>query len=179
MTSRQNDPFDYLLSAPFDAETTFARCPNARRTLDGGVFVSHAGRDLERVRSEVEPVLSERDHMARYFLHDRRSGAPDSYVELVHAALVLCPIFLLAASYNSVKHRWVIAEVTWAVRNRRPIIVCILDDVPMADVDSMLVPADGSMAEQAEAIIEFVGGGEAAASQLNAALARFPPPPAS
>lgn len=84
------------------------RYPNARR-LQGGLFISHAGKDYERISQDlVMPFIHDR-FAPRYFFHNRGSGGAEHYVELVRAALEYCDKFLVVVSRNSVEHPWVTA----------------------------------------------------------------------
>jgi hypothetical protein len=130
---------EYLANTEFTPDVAEERFPNARRQLEKGLFVSHAGRDLERIRQDLMPVIYERFAPERFFLHSRGSGGADSYVQLVQAALHYCDKFMVVVSQYSVDHEWVAAEVGWAVRRERPILSCLFDDSDPGKINPALV----------------------------------------
>jgi hypothetical protein len=103
--------------------------PNARGGLDGGLFISHSGRDLARIRRDVLPVVDEL-YDTRVFLHSQGSGGSDAYKSLVELALHFCPQFLLVISQHAAGSAWVAAEVEWALARHRAIACCRFDDTP-------------------------------------------------
>lgn len=121
-------PGEYLLRKEFRPKVAEKRFPNAKRHLEKGLFVSHAGRDLERIRQDLVPAIYERFAPERFFLHSRGSGGADAYVQLVQAALHYCDKFMVVVSQHSVDHVWVASEVGWAFRRKRPIVSCLFDD---------------------------------------------------
>src|SRR5689334_21890458 len=118
----------FLEHPDFNPEVIERVYPNARRVLKGGVFVSHSGLDYLRVREQIVfPVVAPRFGNA-LFLHNRGTGAAESYRDIIQAALCYCDYFLLTVSQNSVINAWVRAEVWWATSRRRPIVACLLDE---------------------------------------------------
>jgi TIR domain len=108
-----------------DLEAINREFPNARK-LSGGLFVSHSGRDFQRILGEVDPALKR--FQPAVFLHNRGSGGSSRYKRLVQAALYYCPYFLVVISENSVQHDWVTAEVDWAFKHGRAIMLCLFDN---------------------------------------------------
>jgi len=61
------EPTRYLRGASFNPELVETRYPNARRNMQGGLFISHAGEDYGRIQRDlVAPVIHERFAPARY-----------------------------------------------------------------------------------------------------------------
>jgi hypothetical protein len=122
----------------FDLNEIERRFPNARRNLQGGLFISHSGRDFDRILNDmISPVIYER-FGPRYFLHNKESGGAEAYVQLVQAALYYCPYFIVVVSTNSVGHEWVHAEVDWALQHRAILGQCLFDDSDISRVHPAL-----------------------------------------
>jgi hypothetical protein len=112
-----------------DLDSVGRRYPNARRHLEGSVFVSHSGRDWGRVRTEIKPVTD--DRWRDSFVHNRASGGSAQYKEIVGLALSCCRAVVVAVSQNAVGHDWVVAEIDVAIVLRRPLIACTFDRTPL------------------------------------------------
>lgn len=134
-----SSPAEYLLKTEFNPQVVEKRFPNVRRHLEKGLFVSHAGWDLQRIRQDLVPVIYERFAPERFFLHSRGSGGAEAYVQLVQAALYYCDKFMVVVSRHSVDHEWVAAEVAWVVRRARPIVSCLFDDSDPSRINPALV----------------------------------------
>jgi TIR domain len=122
----------------FDANEIDREYPNARKFTTGSIFISHDGADFHLIGEQiVDPVVFDR-FADGYFLHNRRSGGSENYRRLVRAALHWCDKFMVAVSRGAALNEWVNAEVEWAIRNNRLIIVCRLDDSPLESVHPAL-----------------------------------------
>ena len=120
-----------VLSQKYEPNFIESRFPNQHKRLwSGGLFISHSWRDYERVLNDIfDPVVAHKFPMFdACFLHNAKSGGAESYIQFVLAALHYCNKFMVIVSHNSVDNEWVAAELDWAVRHRRPIIQCLLDD---------------------------------------------------
>jgi hypothetical protein len=134
------DPRDFLLNVRFSPKEIDQRNPAARRVWTGGLFVSHAGLDSIRIREDIiRPVVEQRFPVDGHFLHNKGSGGPEIYRNLIQAALNFCDKFMVVVSQNSVGNAWVRAEVEWALRHHRPIIAVLIDDSILAE---LLPPSD-------------------------------------
>jgi hypothetical protein len=127
----------------FDADEINQEYPNARRVLAGGIFISHSGKDFQRILSDVIGPIYDRFGDG-YFLANAGFGGSEKYRTLVRAALHWCDKFIVAVSRHSMGHAWVHAEVDWAIRNdRAPLLICLLDASEPGQVHEKLVPESG------------------------------------
>jgi hypothetical protein len=119
---------EFLTRTEFSPEEAHRRFPNARRHLWQGIFISHAGRDFHRIMREiVHPVVTRLIRGEGYFVHSRLSGEAEGYRQLVQAALHWCDKFMVVISEHSIANEWVVAEVEWAIKRKRPIVAVRLD----------------------------------------------------
>jgi hypothetical protein len=121
-------PGEFLRSVQFNPGAASVRFPNARRHLEGGLFISHSGADTEQIRRVIVPVVWDRFAPEGFFLQSRWSGGAGSYRQLVQAALHWSGSFLLVLSQASLGNEWVHAEVEWALERSRAVLVARLDE---------------------------------------------------
>ena len=123
MTSDSFDVSAYL--AGFDANEMDRKYPGARQFLTGSI------QDLI-----IRPVIFDR-FADGYFLYNRFGGGR-LYRRVVGAALHWCDKFMVVVSRHAISHEWVQAEVDWAIKNARIMIICRLDDSLPEQVHSAL-----------------------------------------
>lgn len=127
------------LREPFNSEKFDKYYPNFRRTIEDGIFICHAGEDTSWIQEMlISPVVYERFPADGYFLHNAKSGGSKDYKWTVQAALNYCSTFLVVVTQQSIHHKWVKAEVTWAVEQLMPIIVCNADGSPASGIHETL-----------------------------------------
>jgi hypothetical protein len=97
-------PAEFLSNADFKLEAIAADFPNAKRLLENGLFLSHSGKDSQRIRDQILPIVDRWFAVERYFFHNRQSGASESYKQLVRAALCYCDKFFVAVSRKSIEN---------------------------------------------------------------------------
>ena len=95
MSSELSAAQRFLRDTEFSLERADAEFPNARRFLERGLFVSHSGRDTNRIRGQLlAPVIHPLVPGDRAFFHNRGSGGSERYKRLVQAAFHWCDKFL-------------------------------------------------------------------------------------
>jgi hypothetical protein len=146
------------------------RYPNACRLTLGGLFISHAGADRERIREVIVPLVFKRLPADGYFMHSRASGGADDYKGLVQAALHWCDKFLLVISDNSLVNLWVQAEVEWALNHTRPLLVVRLDHHTWQDFLHKLELGPRELALESVPVFDFRASVEDAQNKLALAL---------
>jgi len=167
-------PREFLSNAGFKLDAIEADFPNAKRLLENGLFVSHSGKDSQRIRDEILPIVERSFALERYFFHNRQSGGAESYKQLVWAALHYCDKFFVAVSRNSIQNEWVLAEVEWAIEQKRPIVCCLLDHESAAKMHPMLrKPSRHTRGVSKIWAVEFRSGSKREQKSLAAALNRL------
>jgi hypothetical protein len=161
----------------FDLADMHGRYPNAGRLLTGGLFISHAGLDSERINDEIVlPVVYDR-FADGVFMHSRQSGAAEIYRDFVAAALRWCDKYLVVVSDRSLANEWVRAEVAWMVaKRRRPIVQCLFDHSDPAQLHpalSLQVKRGLQLTRRRAVTVDFRGELEVARSHLAAILDEF------
>ena len=175
--SDELSPRDFLRNSEFSREQANKRFPNAQDIMLGGLFISHSGEDSTRIWEQIIlPVVFERLPADGYFLHNRRSGGPESYRLLVQAALHWCDKFMVVISKGSIRNSWVLAEVEWALDNARPILAVRFGSYEWSDLIGEL----GRVSESPETVKDFDFRSHVELAQkeleqaLDALLARLP-----
>jgi hypothetical protein len=158
-------PRDFLRLSEFLPDRAQKLFPNARGLILGGLFVSHAGIDRERIEDAIiSPVVHKRLPGDGYFLHSQ--GHPDGYKQLIQAALHWCDKFMVVISERSISNTWVQAEVEWALERSRPIIAVRLDRCGWDDLIGVLRQTSMLLTDRIVPCFDFSGELESAQNQL-------------
>jgi hypothetical protein len=167
-----------FLQTEFSPERADEEFPNARRILEGGLFISHSGTDTKRIRNQLlGPVINQLVSGDRAFFHNRGSGGSAGYKRLVQAALHWCDKFLVVVSDAAVGNEWVIAEVDWAASHARPIVAVCFDGRRFDDLRVRAAPPFGSAeVYEIDLSAEIAGGQRRVRTVLSALLANSPVP---
>jgi len=102
---------------------------HCRSFFEGQVFLSHTSKDHEFCKKYIVPVL-EPFGLWSYFFMSVGGGNPaiaTAYRFMVEYSLFYCKTIIIAVSAASVRSDWVRLEARWAVEQRHPRIICLLD----------------------------------------------------
>lgn len=127
---------------------------------DGNIFISHAGRDSERiVKALINPMNLRTDSKgdlfndgAFCFFHSTKDGM--GYVDSVLTALTNCAGAIVVGTANSRGHPWVYAEIDWLLAHRKRVCICRLDRVSPSKLHEAL-PALGFFGRGHPGVFDF------------------------
>lgn len=109
---------------------------HCRSFFEGQVFLSHTSKDHEFCKKYIVPVLDPFGLWSYFFMSV--SGASPAiataYRFMVEYSLFYCKTIIFAVSEASVRSDWVRLEARWAIEQRHPRIICLLDRTAPEDL---------------------------------------------
>jgi hypothetical protein len=146
---------------------------HCRSFFEGQVFLSHTSKDHGFCRKYIVPIL-DRFGLWSYFFMSVGIANPaiaTAYRFMVEYGLYYCKTIIFAVSEASVRSDWVRLEARWAVEQRHPRIVCLVDQTAPEDLHIELGQnCRGSLMKPPQRIIPFDKDVSTAQSVLNRLL---------
>ena len=103
----------------------------AKWFFTGKIFVSHTSTDHEFCVKYIVPTVSQFGVWGHFYLNWKHGLPAEAYRNLVEFALAFSKTVIIVASNNYLKSAWAKLEVRWTVQQKHPIIICLLDDIPL------------------------------------------------
>lgn len=109
---------------------------HCRSFFEGQVFLSHTSKDHEFCNKYIVPVLDQFG-LWSYFFMSIGGASPviaTAYRFMVEYSLFYCKTIIFGVSEASVRSDWVRLEARWAVEQRHPRIICLVDRTAPKDL---------------------------------------------
>ena len=145
---------------------------HCRSFFEGQVFLSHTSKDYEFCRKHIVPVLAQFG-LWSYFFMSIGNAHPQlamAYRFMVEYSLFYCKTIIFAVSEASARSDWVRLEASWAIEQRHPRIICLLDHTAPEDLHAELAQDHPTKDEPPQQIIPFYQDIKAAQATLNGLL---------
>jgi hypothetical protein len=110
----------------------------AKSFFTGKIFVSHTSADHEFCVKHIVPTLRQFGVWGHFYLNWKHGLPAKAYRNLVEYGLAFSKTVIIVASNNYLTSDWAKLEVQWTVRQKHPIIVCLLDDIPLKRIHPKL-----------------------------------------
>jgi hypothetical protein len=146
---------------------------HCRSFFEGQVFLSHTSKDHEFCKKYLVPVLDQFGFWSYFFVSVgvANPAIATAYRFMVEYSLFYCKTIIFAVSEASVRSDWVRLEARWAIEQRHPRIICLLDRAAPEDLHIELgLNRPSSLLKPPQQIIPFYEDMTTAQSALNRLL---------
>jgi len=116
---------------------------HCRSFFEGQIFLSHTSKDHDFCKECIVPVLAQFGLWSYFFMGIGGADAliVNAYRFMVEYSLFYCKTIIFAISEASVRSDWVRLEARWAIEQRHPRIICLLDGTPPGELHTALEPS--------------------------------------